>query len=658
MKIDSLLRVLEKMDNDTNKVNTLVGLALAYTNVDPELSISSAKESVTLARELNFERGVLAGLNQIGLGYYRAGDYKAALPYLDEVVATAKDKAYPEMALRSLNLKGVVYKTTGNFDQAATCYFEVLNLAQELRDSTMITSALGNIGNVHLYQDDYEQALAYYQQALQVDRAIGYELGEAINLGNIGLTYIEDSLTEEALKYFDQSLTISRKIEDTYGVAYMLCCLSSAHLQQGEIELAERYCMDALLVAEELKTPEIHITALRNLANLEQEKRRYDSSNDYAREAIILAERVDDQSSKQKLLRLMADNYASLKQFEQAFATQQRFQAVSDSLFDDQKSRQVLELSIQYETTQKEIENELLREEQAKNEAIIRNRNVLVWSGFIILGLVSLLAFTQFRHRKKIKRYNEELEDKVIEQTTELQTSNKQLKRSGAELERFAYIASHDLKEPLRNINSFTGLLERRLGGSNEEVKAFLKHLKDNASQMNVLVERIIEFTRLEGSQPLVETVDLSGLLEEVKESLSDYFTARNGILYPTALPTIKTDSTQVFLVLKTLLENGLKYNESEVPIVSVQYVEMEDFHHLKIKDNGIGIAPEFQKDVFVMFKRLRGSGENRGAGLGLSMSKKIVESLGGQIWIESSQNKATDETPTGTTFVFSLPKS
>ncbi|MEL6973587.1 MAG: ATP-binding protein [Bacteroidota bacterium] len=146
--------------------------------------------------------------------------------------------------------------------------------------------------------------------------------------------------------------------------------------------------------------------------------------------------------------------------------------------------------------------------------------------------------------------------------------------------------------------------------------------------------------------------------LEEVKESLSDYFTARNGILYSTSLPTIKTDSTQVFLVLKTLLENGLKYNESEVPIVSVQYVEMDDFHHLKIKDNGIGIAPEFQKDVFVMFKHLRGSGENRGAGLGLAMSKKIVESLGGQIWIESSQNRAADETPSGTTFVFSFPKS
>ncbi|WP_367390567.1 ATP-binding protein [Lewinella sp. LCG006] len=227
------------------------------------------------------------------------------------------------------------------------------------------------------------------------------------------------------------------------------------------------------------------------------------------------------------------------------------------------------------------------------------------------------------------------------------------LELSNQALERFAFIASHDLKEPIRNIGSFAGLLRRRLAPEKDsEIDDFLSFIERNVQGMNRLIEAVMTVSRLGQEGLSYEPVNLAAMIKEVSARLWNESQDKQLALSLEGNVQIKGDEELLQQLVQNLLENALKYNESAQPQMMVKMIaeDASDFAQVYFEDNGIGIHSEYREQVFEMFKRLHSRAAYSGTGIGLAICRRIVELHGGEIWIEDATHSP------GAAFVLRLP--
>jgi signal transduction histidine kinase len=242
---------------------------------------------------------------------------------------------------------------------------------------------------------------------------------------------------------------------------------------------------------------------------------------------------------------------------------------------------------------------------------------------------------------------------KVNESEEKLQDYARQLEKSNRELTEFAHIASHDLKAPIRGILSFSQLFERRNQAKFDETdREYFNYIKSNAAQSARLIEDLLNYSKIDKNLGAPTPVELTNSVFMAGMNLQNVIQEKNAEVIYENLPVIKAHVSLMTHLFQNLIGNGIKYNKSKRPIIEIK-AEKDATGEMvySVKDNGIGIAPLHQKEVFAMFRRLHGQSEYEGTGIGLSFCTRIVETYGGRIWIES-------EAGMGTTFFFTLPKA
>ena len=247
-------------------------------------------------------------------------------------------------------------------------------------------------------------------------------------------------------------------------------------------------------------------------------------------------------------------------------------------------------------------------------------------------------------------RKNTELELKKLNETLEERALK--LQQSNEELEQFAYVASHDLQEPLRMVTSFLSLLERKYESQlDEKAKQYIHFAVDGAKRMRQIILDLLEFSRVGRIREELDHVNINTLVETIVSLYREKIEDLNASIVFENLPTIESYETPVYQLLQNLISNSLKYHSvNEPPRVEISVVEQETDWLFTVKDNGIGIDPNYHAKIFQLFQRLHTKDEYTGSGIGLSLCKKIIDDLKGKIWVESEEGK-------GCTFYFTLPK-
>ena len=231
-----------------------------------------------------------------------------------------------------------------------------------------------------------------------------------------------------------------------------------------------------------------------------------------------------------------------------------------------------------------------------------------------------------------------------------LEKAVSELRRSNQELEQFAYVASHDLQEPLRKIASFCNLLESRYAEQlDERAGTYLHYIVDGAMRMQALVNDLLLYSRVTTRGREFAPTDMNGVLEEALANLEVGVAESKARITYDPLPTVNGDAAQLVRLLQNLVGNAIKYRGEAPPQVHVTATREDNEWVFSVRDNGIGIDPQYGERIFVIFQRLHTREEYGGTGIGLAVCKKTVERHGGRIWVESQEG-------CGATFRFTLP--
>ena len=302
-----------------------------------------------------------------------------------------------------------------------------------------------------------------------------------------------------------------------------------------------------------------------------------------------------------------------------------------------------------------------------KQAAIMNNREELYWEdeyrflkknsqfayvhdkGFIIRDLmgkaIRLIGATRdITERKENEALLLELNNRLKQRADELAASN-------IELERFAYIASHDMQEPLRMITSFLQLFKKKYEAQiDETAEQYIHFAVDGANRMKKLIMDLLEYSRVGSNKENFEVIDTNGLLNEIVNVFSNRIDEMKAIVTIDELPDVKANKTQLFQLFQNLIGNALKYHSGESPQIYIKGKEEKGYFLFSVMDNGIGMKPVFFEKIFILFQRLHHKNEYSGTGIGLTICKKIVDRHNGKIWVESEPGK-------GSCFYFTISK-
>jgi PAS domain S-box-containing protein len=294
-------------------------------------------------------------------------------------------------------------------------------------------------------------------------------------------------------------------------------------------------------------------------------------------------------------------------------------------------------------TTRGELEYRLLN----KNEEIhyVINRAVIIRdSEGNAIRMVG--AMTDISEQKQMTLQLSELNQSFQQHTLELERSNE-------ELEQFAFVAYHDLQEPLRMISSFMELLKRKYGDNiDEKGHQYIHFATDGAKRMKQIILDLLDYSRAGKISEEKEVVSLDEVVSEFKQLRRKLISEKNATITASELPTLNIKRAVITQILHCLLDNALKYSLEDIaPIIEIDVAENESEWVFAVKDNGIGIDSQFHEKIFVIFQRLHNKEKYEGTGIGLSITKRHVEFLGGRIWLES-------KVEVGTKFYFTIPKN
>jgi signal transduction histidine kinase/tetratricopeptide (TPR) repeat protein len=515
-----------------------------------------------------------------------------------------------EKKLTALNNIAVSYGMQGDLKTAMHYFLEAYDHANLVGSRSAVSNLLTNIGTIYAKLFNYKSALDRYQNAFRDYSDIISDHSRVVLLNNMGTVYIAMNQFDDALDAYEQALGLSRELGYRDMELHNLAQCARVYLMVSDIAAAQIATADA----EALVTTNAYSSSgmpmhLLNQAALYAHRNALEQSVIYGLKSVLSASRAADDDTLLGAYNLLAQTYAQRGEYKKAYRSLQNHKSVKSRIADLQQHRLLLDLEIRYAIAEKQ-KTILSLQEQSRQQ------------------------------------------QKLIEQANQIETQNVKLQQMNEELRQFTYVVTHDLKEPLRMITSFTQLIERSLKDNIDvEIKKYMGFVTDGVHRLDSLLVDLMNFSMLGTDTVEKNTVIVHEVLEAVSRDLGVKINETGATLtWDAELPILFTSRTFFSQLVTNLINNAIKFHKpDESPSVHVRYYKMGDFHHFEVIDNGIGIPVTQYQRIFMMFQRLHRRNDYEGTGIGLAICQKITLLLGGTIGVRSVEGE-------GSTFYFTLP--
>lgn len=632
-EIDSLKAVIPTLD-PLERFESWAILIKKVKTRSPKEAIEYAEKALELSRTLPYDTLQIRAIQYIGEATYRSGEVYRARQYFEDGLALAKKIKHEKYIAFMENSLGLVYLDQGEYEEALRLLHNSLDYynAHGGKPSRIIPIS-NNIATVYKKMKQYDEALSIYNQVLPIVEQTGsLYLASALN-HNIGNLYLDTEEYDKALPFFRKALQIQTNPKYKVFTIGFYINIGRLFTQQGQLDSAITYYNKSLQLANEINNP-YHIQAVqRGLGDFYQKTGQYEKAIASFRESLKGATKSQKTATIADIQREMSEAFYANGQADSAFHYLKNHLQLRDTLYNEDLKHQIAEMNALFSDKEREMKyRELQSQERFRKTQLIFS---IVASLLLILGLIVL--FIRFREKKAANMLLEK-------QKGAIEVQNQQLTQTNSDLRQFAYVASHDLREPLRTIRSYLQLLQKRLGTQlTEKGKDYIDFAIDGALRMDRLLRELLIYSRIGRENIPYESIDLNEVIDSVKENLHQQITENEAIILVDHLPMIKAQHVRMIQLFQNLISNSIKFRGVETPLIRISYSSTPTHHHICVKDNGIGIADQFQEKVFTIFQRLHTQEEYEGTGIGLALSKRIVEQHGGNIWFESEEGMGTE---------------
>ena len=580
-------------------------------------------------------------LNDLAIANRKTKNYRSAYNYYDKLLEFGQKHNSKQELAEVYHGLGNLYFDGSVYDKAIENYINSLNYSVMLNDTNDIITSHSDLADSYLKAKYFDKAHIHIEKAFTLASEHNKNQPHIENietrLARVSTSYGEILVAlkdyDNALKKYDIALSIYKGYKQSVGIAHTLLKLVSVYLERKQFDKAEK-------LFKECETYEAHIKADDQvelhfkLASLYKLQGKIAAAEKEYVKCLELAKKNEfkdlaQQANYQMFLISFNSNNSS-----DAIKYLTESNSLRDSLFDIDKSRHIAEMELKYDAEK--------RENEIRSYKLRENRFVLVSGAFVsILVVLFLGLIIQMRGRnyRSLKLKNEEIE-----------RQNKKLEESNEILTQFAYVAAHDLKEPLRSIGSYIGLLQLKHAKSlPPEAKEYMVFINGGVKRMYNLLTDLLELSQIISTQAGAEVVRPEDVIEDVKANLRNAIEIKNAVIqYNTDMPSVRMNKLHLMQLFQNLIANALKFSTHQ-PLITVNGKQDADHILLSVKDNGIGIKKEFAGKIFVLFQQLNKKGLFEGTGIGLTICKNIVEKYNGTIWFESFEGE-------GTTFFISIP--
>jgi signal transduction histidine kinase len=580
---------------------------------DSKSALDVINEAWLLCNQNNdtkFEPTKVAVLHRLTQLHFKRKDYKKLEELSELLLVKSKQLNDGEREVAALTNMAIVKSVDSDYKVAMPLFVEALDKSQKLNLRYNAANCLINIGTIYASVYNYEEALVRYKQVLSDYVNVLNENTHIAIYVNTGNLYYASEQYPLSLKSFQKALDLALKYDNKGYAAHAYSLKSRTYLALNKIDksIENAHAASDLMFSLSGNTPGRQIN-LFNLAQIEFLTTDTEGAVKTAKHALAVARRVKDDTSELRGFKLLSDIYKKKGDFEMALRCQTLYAHKQEEHLKTQRIMHALDIEIRY----------ALREKEAKIEELTKEN---------------------------------EYQSLLLEQSSQIEKQNELLRQANEELKQFAYISSHDLKEPLRMIGSFAQLVQQQLGENMpEQSKGYFKYINEGVTRMHGLLDALLHYATIGNLNFELETVHVKDIVGIARTNLKVVIEETNTNILCGEMPEVKAVPSFLVQLFQNLFSNAIKFRHPDSrPVILVNSEEREMEWIFSVQDNGIGIADEHKERIFVIFQRLHTRAKYEGTGIGLAICQKIVAQLGGKIWVESQPGL-------GCTFFFSIPK-
>ncbi len=621
---------------------------IEYISGNYEAALNLYQKALIQYREQRNNIQVFQVLRDIGLVYRFYGDPMKSLEYYDQAKVIATEHNLQDDLAFLYNTYAIFYHERDNYDKAADFYFRAIEIAEKNNLRSLRGSCLNNLGMLHVRQGEFDVALEYFEQAVGIYEELDQLIDLSTTFSNMGLVYRGLKLYDKAIFHLDKALEIQKKNNSKNQIAITYNGYGEVYQAQQKYDVALEYYQKALAIREEIDNTSGKIYQLNAIADIYLLKKNYHKAIVHGQGALALSKEVKSLVNAKDAAGTLAQSYFGLKDFLKAYEYLELHKKYNDSIYNEQKSEQISNLRLTYETDKKEQEIKLLSQTKEMQQAEISQQKqltIIAVGVFLLLGVLGFVIFRYYRlnQQKRQLQLTSDLEKEQLE-AERLQELDRAKSRF------FANIA-HEFRTPLTLIS---GPSEQILNRTKEtKTKENVGLIKKNADRLLQLINQLLDLSKLESGMIKLNTTptDLINFVKVCTESFESLADENDiAIRFNSKLKRLEStiDPEKFSIVLNNLMVNAIKFTPpfGKITVDLHEIVNDENSKQIRIsvKDSGIGIGEDQLPYIFDRFYQVDDSltRKTQGTGIGLALTKELVELHEGTISVLSTPGAGT----------------